>query len=78
MKENVWKKMDKLIGYSKPPTGDEWFTVAEFAANYGMHHNAAAKKLSSMRLNGVVEQWRGQVPGFQGKQTRYRIKGGAK
>jgi len=68
--------MDALLNSSAPPTGDEWFSPGEYAEHYKMHHRSACNKLSFLAKRGMLEVWRGRIPGTTGVQTRYRIASG--
>ena len=71
-KNNPWAAMDAIVNANPEPTGEEWFTSAAYALRYACTSHSARNRLSQMKEQGIVEQWKGRDKG--GIIAKWRVK----
>jgi len=71
---NPWAAMDAIVNANPEPTGEEWFTVDQFAARYKLSASGAAGRLHRMMTVGILDRWKGVGGSTIRNHTKWRVK----
>jgi len=73
-KNNPWAAMDAIVNANPEPTGEEWFTVDQFAERYKLSRAGADGRLRRLMAGGILDRWKGVSGSSSRTNTKWRVK----